>query len=154
MTKAADSVAASQGVTVDRATSPLYRLPLTNRLGSEQNKLDAVISLAVTSAQIMHLLNDKELFAALSDPQVIHDVQALSADPSGQPTAGYGYRQQISTRVYDIRNRIVHMKEGGGRKNQQLLAPYSREARDLAADLRLVRFLAEHAMEHWSTPLL
>jgi hypothetical protein len=154
MTKAADSVAASQGVTVNRAVSPLPRPPLTNRLGSEQNKLDAVISLAVTSAQIMNLLNDKELFAALSDPQVIQDVQVLSADPSGQPTAGYDYRQEISTRVYSIRNRIVHMKEGGGRKGQQLLAPYSREARDLAADLRLARFLAGHAMEHWSTPLL
>ena len=45
------------------------------------------------------------------------------------------------------------MKEGGGRNSQRLLAPYSREARDLAADLRLTRFLAEHAMEYWATPL-
>ena len=153
MTKAADSVATCQGVAVGRAISPFPRPPKASRLGLEQNKLDAVISLAVTSAQIMHLLNDKELFATLSDPQVIQDVQALSAGPSGQPTAGNDYRQEISTRVYDLRNRIVHMKEGGGRKGRLLLAPYSREARDLAADLRLARFLAEHAMEHWSTPL-
>jgi hypothetical protein len=45
------------------------------------------------------------------------------------------------------------MKEGGGREGKALLAPYSREARDLTADLRLVRFLAEHAMERWSEPL-
>ncbi len=45
------------------------------------------------------------------------------------------------------------MKEGGGPKGLPLLAPYSREARDLAADLRTVRFLAEHAMERWSTAL-
>jgi hypothetical protein len=31
--------------------------------------------------------------------------------------------------------------------------PYSREAGDLAADLRLVRFLAEHNMEFWASPL-
>ena len=45
------------------------------------------------------------------------------------------------------------MKEGGGRRGLQLLAPYSREARDLAADLRFVRFLAEHAMQFWATSL-
>jgi hypothetical protein len=153
MTKAADSVAASQGVTVERATSPLRRPAPNNRLGSEQNKLDAVISLAVTQAQTMSLLGDKELFATVSSPQVIQDVQALSADASGQPVPGHDYRLEVSTRVYGIRNRIVHMKEGGGRNNQRLLAPYSREARDLAADLRLTRFLAEHAMEYWATSL-
>jgi hypothetical protein len=152
MTKAADSVATSQGVAVERATSPL-RPPPNNTLGSEQNKLDAVISLAVAQAQVMNLLGDTELFAALSNPQVIQDVQALSADPSGQPDAGHDYRLEVSTRVYGIRNRIVHMKEGGGRNGRLLLAPYSREARDLAADLRLARFLAEHTMEYWATSL-
>jgi hypothetical protein len=39
MTKAADSIAASQGVTVERATSPLQRPTPNNRLGSEQNTL-------------------------------------------------------------------------------------------------------------------
>jgi hypothetical protein len=153
MPKAADSVATSQGVTVDKATSPLSRPAPNNRLGSEQNKLDAVISLALTPDQVMNLLADKELFAALSNPQVIQDVQALSADASGQPVAGYDYRLEISTRVYGVRNRIVHMKEGGGRNSQLLLMPYSREAGDLAADLRLVRFLAEHNMEFWASPL-
>ena len=109
-----------------------------------------MISLTVTHAQIMHLLGDKELFAALSSRQVIQDVQVLSADASGQPIAGHDYPMELSTRIYEIRNRIVHMKEGGGRNNKPLLAPYSREARDLAADVRLVRFLAEHAMEYWA----
>lgn len=152
MTKAADSVAASQSVTVQKAASPL-RPPPDNALRLEQNKLDAVISLAVTQAQAANLLGDRELFSALSSPQVIQDVQTLSTDGSGQRIAGHDYRVEISNRIYGIRNRIVHMKEGGGRKNQVLLAPYSREARDLAADLRLARFLAEHSMEHWSTEL-
>jgi len=152
MTKAADSVASSQGVTVESATSPL-RQPPNNRLGAEANKLDAVISLAVTQAQLTNLLGDNELFATLSNPQVIHDVVALSADASGRLATGHDYRLEVSTRVYGIRNRIVHMKEGGGRLGQHLLAPHSREARDLAADLRLVRFLAEHTMEYWATSL-
>jgi len=152
MTKAADSVATSQGVTVEKAESPLRPAP-NNRLGSEQNKLDAVISLAVTQTQIASLLGDSELFAVLHNPQVIQDVQDLSGDPSGQTIVGHDYRLEISARVYGIRNRIVHMKEGGGRNSQRLLAPYSREARDLAADLRLVRFLAEHTMEYWAASL-
>ena len=152
MIKAADAVAASQGVTVDRAISPL-RPPPNNRLGVEQNKLDAVIDLALTQAQLMNLLSDRELFAPVSDSQVVQDVQALTADPSGQPDNGRDYRLEVSTRVYGIRNRIVHMKEGGGRNSQKLLAPYSREARDLAADLRLARFLAEYTLEYWAIPL-
>jgi hypothetical protein len=151
MTKAADSVAASQGVTVKRATSPL-RPPPDNSLRFEPNKLDSVIGLALTQAQVMNLLGDKDLFAVLSNPQVIQDIQTLSADTSGQPISGHDYRLEISTRIYELRNRIVHMKEGGGRRGQLLLAPYSREARDLAADIRLARFLAEHTMEHWATP--
>ena len=67
MTKAADSVAASQGVAVETATSPL-RQPPNNRLGAEHNKLDAVISLAVTQAQVMNILGDRELFASAQQP--------------------------------------------------------------------------------------
>lgn len=73
----------------------------------------------------MDLLRDKELFAALSNPLVIQDVQALSADASGQVLAGHGYRLEASTRVYGIRNRIVHMKEGGGRHSLRLLARHT-----------------------------
>jgi hypothetical protein len=152
MPKAADLIAASQGLPVNKAISPLPR-PSDNGLGAEKNKLDAVISLAVTQAQMMNLLGDNELFAALTNKQVIQDVQVLTPNASGQPIAGHDYRAEISRRVYEVRNRIVHMKEGGGQNNKRLLAPYSREARDLTADLRLVRFLAEHTMEYWAASL-
>jgi len=112
-----------------------------------------VISLAVTQAQLLNRLDDKQLFAALSNSQVIQDVQVLSADASGQPITGSDYRKEVSRRVYDIRNRIVHMKEGGSQSSQQLLTPYGPEARNLSADLHLIRFLAEHTMEYWSAPL-
>lgn len=152
MTRAADSVAASQGVVGSKATSPL-RQPPNNQLVSEQNKLDAVISLALTPGQVTRLFKDRELLAVLSNPGVIRDVETLTTDASGEPVAGYDYRKEVSTRVYAIRNRIVHMKEGGGKGSKRLLAPYSREARDLAADVRLIRFLAEHVMKYWSTTL-
>ncbi|MET8813552.1 hypothetical protein ABZW47_16255 [Streptomyces sp. NPDC004549] len=147
------AVAAQSVATPGQATSPFPRPQTANRLASEQNALDAVIGTAVTTAQLAGLLRDGDLFATLSNPQVIQDVQVLQPDSSGGPRVGHDYRMDVSTRVYGIRNRIVHMKEGGGRKRERLLAPYSREARDLSADLRLVRFLAEYAMEHWSEVL-
>lgn len=153
MPRAAASIASSQGSsTVTKATSPI-RQPPNNQLAFEMNQLDAVISLSVTPAQILNLLSDKELFTALSDPKVIQDVQVLGTDTSGQLVAGRDYRAEISVRSYGIRCRIVHMKEGGGRHGATLLAPYSREARDLAADLRIVQFLAEHTLEYWSRPI-
>jgi hypothetical protein len=153
MTKAADSIAKLQGLTINKATSPLLRPPPDNQLNREQNKLDCVIYLALTLSQVISLLGDKDLFATLSNSQIIQDVQALTANSTGQPTAAYDYRLEISTRVYGIRNKIVHMKEGGGNRSQNLLTPYSREARDLATDIRLVRFLAEHTMRYWAQSL-
>ena len=44
------------------------------------------------------------------------------------------------------------MKEKGGGKAPSLDL-HSQEARDLAADLRLVRYLAGKAMEQWATDL-
>ena len=112
-----------------------------------------MINLAVTAAQVMNLPGDGKLFATLSNPQVIQDVQPVSSGASGQPITGYEYRLEVPKRVYGIRNRIVHMKEGSGRAGQHLLAPYRRKARDLGTDLRLARFVAEHTIEYWAIPL-
>ncbi|MFH9071973.1 hypothetical protein [Streptomyces alboflavus] len=130
-----------------------FYMPRTGIPGSERNQLDAVINLAVAQADVAGLLRDQELFTTLSDPAIIQHVETLEDDGSGAPLPGSDYRTAISSRVYDIRNRIVHMKEGGGRTGTPLLGLHSREARDLAADLRLVRYLAEKAMEHWATAL-
>jgi hypothetical protein len=152
MPKAADLIAKSEGVPkVGKAHSPL-RPPPDNELRLEPNRLDAVISLALTPAQVASLLSDRDLFASLSNPKVIKDVQALTA-LAGHPDPSTDYRLEISKRIYGIRTRIVHMKEGGSSQSPNLLTPYGREARDLAADLRLIRFLAEHAMRHWARPI-
>ncbi|MFF9527120.1 hypothetical protein ACF1DV_34875 [Streptomyces achromogenes] len=154
MPKAAAQEVARQGVAKqDQAQSPYARPGRTRSLGSEQNQLDAVIDLAVTQAEVAGLLRDRELFTTLSDPAVIQHVETLEDDGSGAPLPGGDYRAAISSRVYGIRNRIVHMKEGGGQRGTPLLGLHSREARDLATDLRLVRYLAEKAMEYWATDL-
>ncbi|MEV3935633.1 hypothetical protein AB0K52_06620 [Glycomyces sp. NPDC049804] len=154
MPKAADQEKARQGAAIiGKARSPLPRTGDNRNLSSEQHQLDAVISDAVPPAAAANLLGDRELFATLSDPSIIEHVHALEDNGTGVPIAGLDYREDLSTRVYQIRCRIVHAKEGGGAKGVPPLAPHSREARDLTADLRLIRFLAEKTLNRWATPL-
>ncbi|WP_193458819.1 MULTISPECIES: hypothetical protein [Streptomyces albogriseolus group] len=154
MPKAVDWEVTQQGVAgQNQAQSPYIRPPKDGSLRIEQNQLDAVINLAVTQADVAGLLRDRDLFTALSNPQIIQHVETLEHDGSGAPLLSSDYRKAVSSRVYGIRNRIVHMKEGGGVKGAPLLGLHSREARDLAADLRLLRYLAEKAMERWATAL-
>ncbi|MER6628523.1 hypothetical protein ABT301_09810 [Streptomyces sp. NPDC000987] len=154
MPKAVQWEVTQQGVAGQKqAQSPYIRPQKDGSLRIEQNQLDAVINLAVTKADVTGLLRDRELFSTLSNPQIIQHVETLEHDGSGVPLSSSDYRPAISSRVYGIRNRIVHMKEGGGVKGTPLLGLHSREARDLAADLRLLRYLAEKAMEHWAADL-
>ncbi|MGW0118431.1 hypothetical protein [Streptomyces sp. NPDC003327] len=147
----AHEVSAQQVAKESEASSPFPRQNSSMRL--EQSQLDAVINLAVTQKEIVNFLGDKDLFSTLSDPLIIQHVTALDHDGSGALLPSQDYRTDVSSRVYGIRNRIVHMKEGGGRRKTPLLGIHSREARDLASDLRMVRYLAEKAMEHWATAL-
>jgi hypothetical protein len=71
---------------------------------------------------------------------------------SGQPSVV----EQVAERVYGIRCRIVHSKDGGGdRADADPLLPFSREAKILNHDIDLVRHLAVRAImakgssAHW-----
>ncbi|MFD9794253.1 hypothetical protein ACFWXK_25260 [Streptomyces sp. NPDC059070] len=113
MPKAVDAAISAHGATTpNQVRSPFTRPAGSDRLNIEQNALDTVIHLAVSQAQLANLLRDSDLFAALSSAQVIKSVRALAPGPAGGPDASHDYRGDVSTRVYGIRNRIVHMKEG------------------------------------------
>jgi len=51
--------------------------------------------------------------------------------------------EQVASRVYAIRCRIVHSKEDGGATGSDVLLPYSAEADRLTYDIELIRFLAQ-----------
>lgn len=53
---------------------------------------------------------------------------------------------QVATRIYQIRNRIVHAKEDGGPRGGDLLLPFGPETRLLGHDIALVKFLAQRAL--------
>ncbi len=153
MPRAAEDLRKKQGVDkVNKAITP-YPTGDNDRLNAERNKLAAVIDDSVTDVQITGFLRGGHALTTLSDRQVIRDVRVLAADQNGNPVRGKNYRQDLSERVYEIRCRIVHAKESDGGKNKDLLLPYDQEARDLGADIEVVRFLAERALKRWAGSL-
>jgi hypothetical protein len=59
----------------------------------------------------------------------------------------------VAERVYQLRCKIVHTKDGGGGGEIDLLLPNSREARQLGPDIDLVRLLAARVITAASAPL-
>ncbi|GAB3474612.1 hypothetical protein [Amycolatopsis cihanbeyliensis] len=153
MPRAADDLMKKQGVLkIEKAVTP-YPTGVNDSLRAERNKLAAVIDDAVTEVQITGFLRGSHVLKTLNDQQVIRGVRTLATDPSGNPTPGRNYRQDLSERIYDIRCRIVHVKESDGGKNSDPLLPYGQEARDLGADIAVIRFLAERVLRRWAESL-
>ncbi|GIJ50015.1 hypothetical protein Val02_69010 [Virgisporangium aliadipatigenens] len=50
---------------------------------------------------------------------------------------------QVADRIYEIRCRIVHAKDGGGPMQAELLLPFGSEAKLLGHDIDIARFVAE-----------
>lgn len=59
---------------------------------------------------------------------------------------------QLATRIYQIRNRIVHTKDLDEDSGLELLLPTSDETRSMGPEIMLVRWLAQRAMIHGSKP--
>lgn len=57
-------------------------------------------------------------------------------------------RDQVATRIYKIRNRIVHTKSAAEESGLELLLPVSDESRFLGPEVELVRWLAQRALVH------
>lgn len=153
MPRAAKDLAKKQrALTIGKAITP-YPTGVNDSLGVERNKLAAVIDDAVTEVQITGFLRGSRVLKTLNDQQVIRAVRTLATDPTGNPAPGQNYRQDLSERIYGIRCRIVHAKKSDGGKNSDPLLPYGQEARDLGADIAVVRFLAERVLRHWAESL-
>lgn len=131
----------------------MYAAAQGRALGVEKDKLGAIVDLAITPAQLEGFFRGNDLLAGLADKKLIQDVPVLHADANSCPVPGLDYRSDVVSRVYKIRCRIVHAKEGVGHAHAELIKPYSREARDLRADLQLIRFVAERVIRHWATAL-
>jgi hypothetical protein len=61
-------------------------------------------------------------------------------------------RVDVAERMYDIRCKIVHMKNDSREGEVELLLPFSKEAEQLFFDIELAQFLAQSALIAGSLP--
>jgi hypothetical protein len=62
-------------------------------------------------------------------------------------------RNEVASRVYDIRCKIVHTKTDPRDSSFELLLPFTTEAEQLTYDIELVQYLAQQVLITSSTPL-
>jgi hypothetical protein len=84
--------------------------------------------------------------AAMSDSKWIADVRTVKPKEPGATLV-----EQVSDRIYDLRCRIVHGKDGGNGRGEPL-RPFGPESKLLAHDLALIRFVAQRVLLTSSGP--
>ncbi|WP_143264093.1 hypothetical protein [Amycolatopsis kentuckyensis] len=84
--------------------------------------------------------------AAMSDSKRIADVRTVKPKEPGATQV-----EQVSDRIYDLRCRIVHGKDGGNGRGEPL-RPFGPESKLLAHDLALIRFVAQRVLLTSSGP--
>ena len=94
--------------------------------GNEREQLKATIRAYISKEWLQDFLNDPDLEAFFTKKQRIRGIQALR--PADKQ---HDLRDQVATRIYDLRCRILHTKEEGDPRKAGLLLPYSGEADSL-----------------------
>jgi hypothetical protein len=115
----------------------------TRSFPSEKDQLRSTIQHCVDETDLHSFINaDPELakFVGLRTGGLRH-VKQISLKDLGSPLGA-----QVADRIYDIRCRIVHAKDGGGPSQAELLLPFGPEARLLGYDIKIARFVAEKVL--------
>ena len=115
----------------------------TRSFPSEKDQLRSTIQHCVDETDLHSFINaDPELakFVGLRTGGLRH-VKQISLKDLGSPLGA-----QVADRIYDMRCRIVHAKDGGGPSQAELLLPFGPEARLLGYDIKIARFVAEKVL--------
>ncbi|MFF5233915.1 hypothetical protein [Dactylosporangium sp. NPDC000521] len=105
----------------------------------ERDQLKDTIGAVFDDTQLTDFIKQTEDFQKfVTESRELKDVQMINLRDRGTRVA-----HQVADRVYDIRCRIVHTKEDGGRAGAKMMVPGSRESKLLSYDIALVRFLAQ-----------
>lgn len=105
--------------------------------GIESKHLRALINGCVRREQVEEFLSSDSWGLHFTNKGPIQGVRPLNLKDKSVDIL-----DQISERVYKLRNRIVHAKDGPKYGNSRVLMPESREADSLGPDVQLVRLLA------------
>ncbi|MEU1483948.1 hypothetical protein [Streptomyces sp. NPDC005752] len=110
--------------------------------GSEREQLRSTISGCVTEEHVRDFIESSDILQEhFSGKQKIKDVAHLNLGDTKND-----FLTAVANRVYDIRCRIVHTKEDGGKSATNLLLPFSKEAEQLGPDIELVKYLAQKVL--------
>lgn len=108
---------------------------------TERDQLKATLRSCMEIEEIKaFVLNDPNRTAHFKNKKKIADVSTINVE-----NRGLDLIDQVADRIYDIRCRVVHAKDGGGH-DSKLLMPYSPEVKELSPDVDLVRFCAQRTM--------
>ncbi|MDF2051151.1 hypothetical protein [Arthrobacter sp. Cr_A7] len=108
---------------------------------SERDQLKATLRSCLEVDEIdTFVLHHPERAAHLKNKKKIVDVSIINVE-----NRGVDLIDQVAYRIYEIRCRVVHAKDGGGH-DSKLLMPYSPEVKELSHDVDLVRFCAQRAL--------
>ncbi|UOX85760.1 hypothetical protein MUY14_28755 [Amycolatopsis sp. FBCC-B4732] len=114
---------------------------------TEREQLKATVTRCVdASALVGYLEGHPHGAAAMADKKRISDVRLLNPKDTSASLV-----EQVADRIYDLRCRIVHGKEGGNGRGEPL-RPFGRESKLLTYDLDLIRFVAQRVLITSSGP--
>ncbi|MCT1479306.1 hypothetical protein [Microbacterium sp. p3-SID336] len=110
---------------------------------AEREQLRATLRSIVSEADLREFLESTPEYVDhfCSKSQSIRGVGTVQLDHNPADL-----RDQIADRIYGIRCRIVHAKQDGGGKSEDVLLPSSKEANSLQADVELMRLVAQRAL--------
>ncbi|MFG2091870.1 MULTISPECIES: hypothetical protein [unclassified Spirillospora] len=117
--------------------------------GGERDQLKATIRNCVDVERLRgYISDDPERKPHFVNSKAIKNVARIDL---GNPKTDI--IDQVANRVYDLRCRIVHAKDGDASDLPELILPFSREASLLGADIDLVQFLAQRVLIASSSPM-
>ncbi|MFE1103838.1 hypothetical protein ACFW4K_25260 [Nocardiopsis alba] len=123
----------------DESLLRLVSIAESAKHNSESNQFNTVIRQFTREDIIVDFLEaqDQEYFTKRGP---------ISAEPLNLKNRSTNILDQVASRVYGIRNRIVHAKDDPRFGDAKVLLPQSHEANSLGPDVELVRLLAIEAM--------
>jgi len=116
---------------------------------SERDQLLTTIRGCADAAEIRSFISEDEerkKFFEEKDPKLTQKVVSVAVSDTE-------LLQQLADRIYDLRCKIVHTKEGGSGEGVELLLPHSPEADRLHQDIGLLRLIARQAIGAASRPM-
>jgi hypothetical protein len=106
--------------------------------GAERDQLKATIRACLQPTEIREFVGSNENLAGFFADRRSSLTSCTIAlrDETTDP------RDAAATRIYDLRCKIVHTKDGAGENDLELLLPNSAEAQLLSADIGLLELIA------------